>query len=129
MINMQVTGLAELERKLIELGKKAGTKVLRDAGRAALAVVEEDMKQNAGYDNTAAGPHMRDSIKIRSTTRARGNAVVVLRVGPSKQHYIKALAQDLARLSKCLHPLFARHWITTRRKSFAFWRLKSAIAF
>ena len=53
MINMQVTGLAELERKLIELGKKAGTEVLRDAGRAALAVVEDDMKQHAGYDKTA----------------------------------------------------------------------------
>ncbi|WP_288500875.1 HK97-gp10 family putative phage morphogenesis protein [uncultured Erwinia sp.] len=104
MINMQVTGLAELERKLIELGKKAGTKVLRDAGRAALAVVEEDMKQNAGYDNTAAGPHMRDSIKIRSTTRARGNAVVVLRVGPSKQHYIKALAQEFGTVKQIPSP-------------------------
>ena len=65
MLSMQVTGLDELERQLIALGEKAGTKVLRDAGRAALEIVEQDMKEHAGYDESAKGPHMRDSIKIR----------------------------------------------------------------
>ena len=104
MIRMEVTGLAELERQLIALGEKAGTKVLREAGRAALQVVEQDMKEHAGYDESAKGPHMRDSIKIRSTTRAKGNAVVVLRVGPSKPHYIKALAQEFGTVKQIPDP-------------------------
>lgn len=104
MIRMEVTGLAELERQLIALGEKAGTKVLREAGRAALEIVEQDMKEHAGYDESAKGPHMRDSIKIRSTTRAKGNAVVVLRVGPSKQHYIKALAQEFGTVKQIPDP-------------------------
>ncbi|WP_312828569.1 HK97-gp10 family putative phage morphogenesis protein [Pantoea anthophila] len=104
MIGMEVTGLAELERQLIALGEKAGTKVLREAGKAALEIVEQDMKEHAGYDESAKGPHMRDSIKIRSTTRASGNAVVVLRVGPSKQHYIKALAQEFGTVKQIPDP-------------------------
>ncbi len=85
MIRMEVKGLDELERQLMALGEKVATKVLRDAGREALKVVEEDMKQHAGFDETSAGLHMRDSIKIRSSTRkGKGNAVVTLRVGPSK---------------------------------------------
>ncbi|MGC0845382.1 HK97-gp10 family putative phage morphogenesis protein [Pantoea agglomerans] len=104
MIRMEVTGLAELERQLIALGEKAGTKVLREAGKAALEIVEQDMKEHAGYDESAKGPHMRDSIKIRSTTRAKGNAVVVLRVGPSKQHYIKALAQEFGTVKQIPDP-------------------------
>lgn len=104
MLRMEVTGLDELERQLIALGEKAGTKVLREAGRAALQVVEQDMKEHAGYDESAKGPHMRDSIKIRSTTRSKGNAVVVLRVGPSKQHYIKALAQEFGTVKQIPNP-------------------------
>lgn len=104
MLRMEVTGLDELERQLIALGERAGTKVLREAGRAALQVVEQDMKEHAGYDESAKGPHMRDSIKIRSTTRAKGNAVVVLRVGPSKQHYIKALAQEFGTVKQIPDP-------------------------
>lgn len=104
MIRMEVTGLAELERQLIALGEKAGTKVLREAGKAALEIVEQDMKEHAGYDESAKGPHMRDSIKIRSTTRTKGNAVVVLRVGPSKQHYIKALAQEFGTVKQIPDP-------------------------
>lgn len=104
MLRMEVTGLDELERQLIALGEKAGTKVLREAGRAALQVVEQDMKEHAGYDESAKGPHMRDSIKIRSTTRTKGNAVVVLRVGPSKQHYIKALAQEFGTVKQIPDP-------------------------
>lgn len=104
MIRMEVTGLAELERELIALGEKAGKKLLRDAGRAALAIVEQDMKKHAGYDETAKGPHMRESIKIRSTTRSRDRAVVVLRVGPSKQHYIKALAQEFGTVKQVPEP-------------------------
>lgn len=75
MITMDVKGLDELERQLIALGEKVGTKVLRDAGREAMKVVEEDMKQHAGYDENSPGPHMRDSIKIRTRKGAKSSPV------------------------------------------------------
>ncbi|EGC0669096.1 HK97 gp10 family phage protein [Salmonella enterica] len=105
MIKMEVTGLDELERQLMALGEKVGTKVLRDAGREALKVVEEDMKQNAGYDETSTAQHMRDSIKIRNSNRkSRGSTVVTLRVGSSKQHYMKALAQEFGTVKQVAEP-------------------------
>ncbi|MGN2428628.1 HK97-gp10 family putative phage morphogenesis protein [Klebsiella electrica] len=105
MIRMEVTGLDALEKQLIALGEKVGTKILRDAGKAALKVVEEDMKQHAGFDETSAEPHMRDSIKIRTSTRkARGSTVVTLRVGPSKLHHMKALAQEFGTVKQVANP-------------------------
>ncbi|EAB7563977.1 hypothetical protein BXE05_22785 [Salmonella enterica subsp. enterica] len=105
MIKMEVTGLDDLERQLMALGEKVGTKVLRDAGREALKVVEEDMKQHAGYDETSTAQHMRDSIKIRNSNRkSRGSTVVTLRVGPSKQHYMKALAQEFGTVKQVAEP-------------------------
>ncbi|EDR6116872.1 hypothetical protein GK75_004672 [Salmonella enterica subsp. enterica] len=105
MIKMEVTGLDELERQLMALGEKVGTKVLRDAGREALKVVEEDMKQHAGYDETSTAQHMRDSIKIRNSNRkSRGSTVVTLRVGPSKQHYMKTLAQEFGTVKQVAEP-------------------------
>ncbi|EAT2921508.1 hypothetical protein B1274_004508 [Salmonella enterica subsp. enterica serovar 4,[5],12:b:-] len=105
MITMDVKGLDELERQLMALGEKVGTKVLRDAGREALKVVEEDMKQHAGYDETSTAQHMRDSIKIRNSNRkSRGSTVVTLRVGPSKQHYMKALAQEFGTVKQVAEP-------------------------
>ncbi|MBJ2682496.1 HK97 gp10 family phage protein, partial [Salmonella enterica subsp. enterica serovar Typhimurium] len=99
------TGLDDLERQLMALGEKVGTKVLRDAGREALKVVEEDMKQHAGYDETSTAQHMRDSIKIRNSNRkSRGSTVVTLRVGPSKQHYMKALAQEFGTVKQVAEP-------------------------
>lgn len=105
MIRMEVTGLAELERKLIALGEKVGTQVLREAGRAALEPVLEDMQEHAGFDESAKGEHMRDTIKIRSSSsKAKGNAVVYLRVGPSKKHFIKALAQEMGTVKQVADP-------------------------
>ncbi|CAK8741809.1 hypothetical protein SODG_005127 [Sodalis praecaptivus] len=45
---------------------------------------------------------MRDSIKIRSTTR--GRAQVTLRVGPGKKHRIKALAQEWGTVKQVAQP-------------------------
>lgn len=105
MITTNVAGLAELERKLIELGEKVGIQVLRDAGKAALEPVLDDMQQHAGFDTSATGEHMRDSIKIRSSSsRSKGNAVVYLRVGPSKKHFIKALAQEMGTVKQVAAP-------------------------
>ncbi len=64
------------------------------------------MKESMPADETSAGPHMRDSIKIRSSTRkGKGNAVVTLRVGPSKQHHMKALAQEFGTVKQVADPL------------------------
>lgn len=105
MIRVEVKGLAELERQLIALGEKVGTQVLREAGRAALEPVLEDMKEHAGFDESANTEHMRDSVKIRSSTsKAKGNAVVYLRVGPSKTHFIKALAQEMGTVKQVAAP-------------------------
>lgn len=105
MIRVEVKGLAELERQLIALGEKVGTQVLREAGRAALEPVLEDMKEHAGFDEAANTEHMRDSIKIRSSnSKAKGNAVVYLRVGPSKKHFIKALAQEMGTVKQVASP-------------------------
>ena len=105
MIRVEVKGLAELERQLIALGEKVGTQVLREAGRAALEPVWEDMKEHAGFDEAANTEHMRDSIKIRSSaSKAKGNAVVYLRVGPSKKHFIKALAQEMGTVKQVAAP-------------------------
>lgn len=105
MIKMEVEGLQELERQLMALGEKVGTQVLSDAGRAALEPVLDDMKEHAGYDESSTGEHMRDSIKIRSSSsKAKGNAVVYLRVGPSKKHFIKALAQEVGTVKQVANP-------------------------
>ncbi|HEJ7903490.1 TPA: HK97 gp10 family phage protein [Serratia marcescens] len=102
MISIGVTGMDELGRQLEALGRDVSTKILRDAGRAALEPVLEDMQQHAGYDDTASGPHMRDSISIRSTTRGRSQ--VTLRVGPSKLHHMKALAQEFGTVKQVASP-------------------------
>ncbi|CAB1224055.1 HK97-gp10 family putative phage morphogenesis protein [Serratia liquefaciens] len=102
MIGIHITGMDELARQLESLGRDVSTKILRDAGRAALSPVLEDMQQHAGYDDTAPGPHMRDSITIRSTTR--GRAQVTLRVGPSKAHQMKALAQEFGTVKQVADP-------------------------
>ncbi|WKV23765.1 tail protein [Yersinia phage vB_YenS-P840] len=101
---IEISGLQELERRLIAVGEEVGTKILRDAGRAAMAVVEADMKQNAGYDNSSTNAHMRDSIKIRSSRGKSGSTVVVLRVGPTRNHYMKALAQEFGTIKQVAKP-------------------------
>lgn len=105
MIRIEVNGLQELERKLIGLGEKVGIQVLREAGKVALEPVLEDMTDHAGYDESSTNEHMRDTIKIRSSTsKAKGNTAVYLRVGPSKKHFIKALAQEMGTVKQVASP-------------------------
>ncbi len=107
LIRVDVQGLDVLERQLLDLGANKAVKVLSDAGRAALAPVLDDMKRNAGYDPKSDGPHMRDSIKITSTNRmndAQWLTVVTLKVGPSKAHQMKALAQEFGTVKQVAKP-------------------------
>ena len=106
MITIEVKGLQELERQLMAMGDKA-VKVLRNAGREALAPVLEDMKAHTGFDDASAGEHMRDTIKIRSTSLMNNDkylTVITLRVGPSKKHHMKALAQEFGTIKQVAAP-------------------------
>lgn len=106
MITIEVKGLQELERQLLAMGDKA-VKVMRNAGREALAPVLEDMKAHAGFDDASVSEHMRDTIKIRSTSRMNDDkylTVITLRVGPSKKHHMKALAQEFGTIKQVAAP-------------------------
>lgn len=97
----------DFDRILEEIDKKIGVKLLRDAGREAMKVVVQDMRQNAGFDEQNPGPHMRDSIKSRSTNVAEKSkyaTIVTIRVGPSKAHYMKALAQEFGTVKQVAKP-------------------------
>lgn len=111
---INISGLDELERQLITVGKEVATKILRDAGREALVVVREDMKQHAGFDETYSGEHMRDAISITSTTKTKGNTVVTLRVDPARSITSKRWRRSLALSNRWPSLLFVRRWITTK---------------
>ncbi|HEE0042140.1 TPA: HK97 gp10 family phage protein [Citrobacter freundii] len=107
MIRMEVQGLQALERQLQALGEKVAGKVLAAAGKEAMEIVQEDMQQHAGYDETSSGPHMRDSIKVSSRNRMKDErwlTVVTIRVGPSKEHTMKALAQEFGTVKQVADP-------------------------
>ncbi|HCE2429429.1 TPA: hypothetical protein NGU10_001477 [Vibrio parahaemolyticus] len=94
-----VSGLKELEKALTDIGEKAGLRTLRKASRQAMSGVQLAMAMGAGYDAVGAdGEHMRDSIKITtkkmdSKHGGKDNALAT-RVGPSKKHSQKAIAQE-----------------------------------
>ncbi|ROU13687.1 hypothetical protein EB837_12225 [Kluyvera ascorbata] len=107
MIRMEVKGLQELELQLEAIGEKLAVKVLRQAGKEAMEVVTEDMQQHAGFDESSDGPHMRDSIKISSQNRMKDErwlTVVTIRVGPSREHTMKALAQEFGTVKQVADP-------------------------
>ena len=94
----QINGLKELEAQLKELGAAVGIKALRKAGRDSIAGVQMAMMMGAGVDPESEGEHMRDSIKIttkKMDSKKAGNSnAIAVRVGPSKKHSQKAIAQE-----------------------------------
>lgn len=97
----------DFDRIFEDIDKKVGVTLLRDAGREAMKVVMEDMQRNAGYDEESPGPHMRDSIKVRSTNvgdKSRYSTIVTIRVGPSKANHMKALAQEFGTVKQVADP-------------------------
>lgn len=101
---VNVTGLRELGDALSRIEGEIKTKILRDAGKKAIEPVLQDMKQHAGFDETTQSAHMRDSIKIRSTKSKKLNGSVLITVGPSKKHFMKALAQEMGTVKQVSHP-------------------------
>ena len=72
-----------------------------------MEIVSEDMQQHAGYDESSKGAHMRDNIKTTSRNRmkdSRWNTVVTIRVGPSREHTMKALAQEFGTVKQVAKP-------------------------
>lgn len=107
MIRMEVKGLQELERQLAAMGEKIAVKVMANAGKEAMQIVSADMQQQAGYDEKSPGPHMRDNIKTTSRNRMKDGrylTVVTIRVGPSKVHTQKALAQEFGTVKQVASP-------------------------
>lgn len=101
---VNVTGLRELGEALSRIEEEIKTKILRDAGKKAMEPVLQDMKQHAGFDETTQSEHMRDSIKIRSTKSKKLNDSVLITVGPSKKHFMKALAQEMGTVKQVSRP-------------------------
>ncbi|WP_340608332.1 HK97-gp10 family putative phage morphogenesis protein [Xenorhabdus bharatensis] len=104
MIKTHVSGLAELGRKLQELEVALQTKILRQAGKTAMEIVQEDMQAHAGYDPKSKGPHLRDNIKMRSTQSTKYPGGVMITVGPTKAHRMKALAQEMGTIKQVPNP-------------------------
>lgn len=103
-IGANITGLKELGEALKRLSEELQVKILREAGKEAMKPVLDDMKAHAGYDNTSSGEHMRDSITIRSTRSKKTNGAVMITVGPSKKHHMKALAQEIGTVKQVAKP-------------------------
>ena len=92
-ITMKVEGLRELGEVLQRL-EDVQIKILRQSGKSAMVPVLEDMKTHAGFDETVASEHMRDSIKIRSSRSKKTKGAVLITVGPTKKHYMKRRRQS-----------------------------------
>ncbi|HHR6500876.1 TPA: HK97-gp10 family putative phage morphogenesis protein [Providencia alcalifaciens] len=103
-INASVTGLRELGEALGRLEEEIKTKILLDAGRKAMEPVLDDMKRNAGFDETSQTVHMRDSIKIRTSKNKKLNGSVLITVGPTKKHAIKVIAQEMGTVKQISKP-------------------------
>lgn len=101
-MKLEFPNAEQLTRALSAANGKVDVKLLREAGKAAMEPVLDDMRQHAGYDSSSSAEHMRDTIKIRTTTR--GEAIVTIRVGPSKAHYMKALAQEFGTVKQVGDP-------------------------
>ncbi|WP_265494606.1 HK97-gp10 family putative phage morphogenesis protein [Providencia heimbachae] len=103
-ISATVSGLSDLGSALTRLEEEIKTKILRSAGRKAMEPVLDDMKRNAGFDETSQTAHMRDSIKIRSTSSKKLNGSVLITVGPTNKHFIKAFAQEMGTIKQVSRP-------------------------
>lgn len=96
-IKWDVQGLRELDNAVKNLGVATGGKVMRKAGRDAMGDVQFAMATGAGFDTDARGEHMREAIKITTKmadAKAGSENAVAVRVGPTKKHSQKAIAQE-----------------------------------
>lgn len=82
VINMEVTGLKELEARLLELDALAAQKLLRRAARRSLIRLERQATANA--ESFSRSGALAESIKI-ANVKPRGSETVAVQVGPKKK--------------------------------------------
>lgn len=107
LITIDVTGLAELETRLLSLGEDITLNIVKRAGMKAMQAVVSDMTRNAGYDPKNEGEHMRDTIKVRAKQRMKDSqypTLMTFSVGPSRPHTIKARAQEFGTYKQTARP-------------------------
>ncbi|CDL81759.1 HK97-gp10 family putative phage morphogenesis protein [Xenorhabdus cabanillasii] len=104
MISSHLSGLEDLWHRLQALEADLRTQILRKAGKTAMDIVREDMETHAGYDEKGKGPHLRDNIKIRSAKSKKYQGGVIITVGPTQPHRMKALAQEMGTLKQVPKP-------------------------
>lgn len=96
MIQWDVDGLDELEQALNELALKDAKRELGKAARQAMIPVQLSIAVNAGFDIDSDGEHMRESVRMNTKYGDvdGGETAVTVRVGPTKKHAQKAIAQE-----------------------------------
>jgi len=118
-ISWEVQGLAELDRKLAELGEELGVKALRKAGRAGMAPVRQQMIRTAPFDDdkdtrshplngtrnqiAARTQHLKEKISMTAKKPGKsilGQTAMTIRVGPTKAHAKKAIAAEYGTTKK-----------------------------
>ncbi|CDL83164.1 HK97-gp10 family putative phage morphogenesis protein [Xenorhabdus szentirmaii] len=104
MITAKTTGWVELRHKLQALDRELQTQILRKAGKVAMEIVKEDMEMHAGYNRKSEGSHMRDAIHINSAKSKKYKGGVMITVGPTKPHRMKALAQEMGTIKQVPNP-------------------------
>ena len=123
MIAMKVSGMAELTRRLETIRREVTSHILPEAGHAALAPGPGSMRQ---IEAPNSEPSLSAGIAIRPAV-AGWNAVT-LRVGPSKQHYHRALAQEYGTATQAAAPFIRPALDHHKHPRYASWRLTSAMA-
>lgn len=102
-IEFKIEGLDELESRLERIGKKVGSKFLRQALSKAATPVVRAAKQKAPVDSGA----LRQSIG-KSTQKGRGKNVASVAIGPKKGN-ARALALANSKRSKPIRGIFYAH--------------------
>jgi len=102
VIAINVSGMAELTRRLAAIRHDVANQILPHAGQAALAPVLSAMRQSAEQGAPASGLPLSAGIAIRPAFAGWNR--VTLRVGPSKQHYQTALAQEYGTATQAAAP-------------------------
>ena len=101
MIAMKVSGMAELTRRLETIRREVTSHILPEAGHAALAPV---LARCGGVPIGAPNSEPSLSAGIAIRPAVAGWNAVTLRVGPSKQHYHRALAQEYGTATQAAAP-------------------------
>ena len=106
-IKTEVQGLADLEKMLLDLLLKDAKRVLRKAAKDSMTPVQLSMAVNAGFNSESNDAHMREEIEVKTkmgNTKAGKDTALTVRVGPKKEHVMKAIAQEYGTYKQAARP-------------------------